>query len=228
MAADLILVVEDDADVAALLRFHLERDGYRAAVNPTGAGLLPQLDELQPRLVILDLMLPAGGGLTLLRELRRDPRWAALPVIVLTALTEEADRVRGLDLGADDYMTKPFGADELLARVRARLRAAAARPEVLSVGPLRLDLRARAARLREQPLELSDTEFRMLAFLMKHPGRALARREILDAVWSPGHFITDRAVDVYMRRLRAKIETPADRPRLTAIPRVGYRLEPGD
>lgn len=228
MSAEHILIVEDDADVARLVRLHLEREGYRTSVNSTGAGLLPQIEAEQPNLVVLDLMLPAAPGLALLRQLRQDPRFAALPVIVLTALGGEADRIRGLDLGAADYISKPFSGRELAARVRARLRdrAAAAPAPALAAGPLRLDLAGRAASLAGQPLDLSDTEYRLLAFLMRHPGRALTRREILDGVWAPGHFITERAVDVYVRRLRAKIE-PAASPRLvTAVRQVGYRFDP--
>lgn len=225
MAAELILVVEDDPDVATLVRFHLEKEGYRTALNASGDRFVAQVEELQPALVVLDIMLPAGSGLLLLRQLRQHPRFAQLPVIVLTALAEEGDRVRGLDLGAGDYVTKPFGARELMARVRARLRESPAPLEALVAGALRLDLRRHKAQLGQQELGLSDTEFRMLAFLMKHPGRALTRREILDAVWSPQHFITERTVDVYMRRLRTKIE-PAGGPRfISAVRQVGYRFD---
>ncbi len=223
-----ILVVEDDEDVARLLQLQLQRDGYEVALNTTGAGFLQQAGEFGPALVILDLMLPGTSGLELLQQLRREPRFAQLPVIVLTAMGDEAARVRGLDLGADDYVTKPFGARELVARVRARLRtSASAAPEILEINGLALDLRARTAQLYGNPLELSDTEFRMLAFLMKNPGKAFTRREILDAVWSPQHFITERTVDVYMLRLRGKLNDDSENPRfLAAVRRVGYRFEP--
>src|SRR5579875_605684 len=194
MSAEHILIVEDDADVARLVRLHLEREGYRTSVNSTGAGLLPQIEAEQPNLVVLDLMLPAAPGLA---------------------------------LGAADYISKPFSGRELAARVRARLRDRAAAPApALAAGPLRLDLARRSASWAGQPLDLSATEYRLLAFLMRHPGRALTRREILDGVWAPGHFITERAVDVYVRRLRAKIE-PAGSPRcVTAVRQVGYRFDP--
>lgn len=234
-AGPLILVVEDDPDVAQLVRRQLEREGFRAVVNATGEGVLAQVATLRPALLILDLMLPAGSGLLLLRQLRQDPAAAELPVIVLTALAEEADRLKGFALGASDYVTKPFSPRELAARVHARLREGGGGGEELRAGPIRLDLRARTAWLAapgdpagEQPLELSDTEFRMLAFLLRRPGRALTRREIVDAVWSPQHFITERTVDVYMLRLRSKIEARAEgRKLLVAVRGVGYRLDAG-
>jgi len=222
-----ILLVEDDADVARLVRYQLEHDGFMVAVNSTGAGVLEQITEWRPALVVLDLMLPSANGLEVLQRLRQDPRYSQLPVILLTALGEETDRVRGLDLGADDYITKPFGPRELVARIRARLRSSQNEaPAILAAGGLQLDLRARTATLDGQALELSDTEFRMLAFLMKHPGKAFTRREIVDSVWSPQHFITERTVDVYMLRLRGKIEPDPEQPRyLISVRRVGYRFD---
>lgn len=235
---ELILIAEDDPDIAQIVSRQLQREGLRAVINATGAGLLGQVAALRPALLILDLMLPAGSGLALLRQLRQDPAWAELPVIVLTALAEEADRLRGFALGASDYVTKPFSPRELAARVRARLREGGAGEGELRAGPVRLDLRARrawlaapsaasAAPLAEQPLELSDTEFRMLAFLLRNAGRALSRREIVDAVWAPRHFITERTVDVYMLRLRAKLATGAagTRELLAAVRGIGYRFE---
>ncbi|MHB8734028.1 MAG: response regulator [Terriglobales bacterium] len=222
-----ILLVEDDADIANLVKFNLEREGFPVTINATGAGFLDQAHALQPALVILDLMLPAANGLDLLRLLRREPSFSQLPAIILTARGDENDRVRGLDSGADDYISKPFSARELVARVRARLRQSSTeRPEMLEGGPVRRDLRARTAQLQDAPLELSDTEFRMLAFLMKHAGRALTRRAIVDAVWSPQHFITERTVDVYMLRLRNKLEENPEAPRyLVSVRRVGYRFD---
>ncbi|MGH8326035.1 MAG: response regulator transcription factor [Steroidobacteraceae bacterium] len=177
--------------------------------------------------MILDLMLPLAHGFEILTALRQEPRFRQLPVLIVTALGAESDRVRGLDLGADDYIPKPFSPLELSARVRARLRAAPAAPLPLLVsGALTLDLNARSARSGSRILELSDTEFRILAFLMRSPGQALTRREIVAAVWSPQHFITDRAVDVYILRLRAKIETDPEQPqRLISVRRVGYRFD---
>ncbi len=219
-----ILVVEDDPDLGELLRFQFQQAGYQVALNPTGGGFLAQLNQFEPQLVVLDWMLPAADGLELLRQLRRQPRTAQLPVILLTARSEEADRIRGLDIGADDYVTKPFSPRELLARVRARLRAGAeAGPEGLRCGPLLLNLRAHAAELNGQALELSDIEFRLLAFLMRNAGQAYTRRQIVDAVWAADHFITERTVDVYMFRLRGKLEADPVHPRwLQSVRRFGY------
>lgn len=222
-----ILLVEDDPDVARMVSYQLEREGYAVTHNPTGTGVFEQLTEWRPALAVLDLMLPAANGLEILQRMRQDPRYAQLPVILLTAMGEETDRVRGLDLGADDYITKPFSARELVARIRARLRASQNEaPPLLTAGALQLDLRARTAQLNGQPLELSDTEFRMLSFLMKNAGKAFTRREIVDSVWSPQHFITERTVDVYMLRLRGKIEPDPEQPRyLISVRRVGYRFD---
>ncbi len=219
-----ILVVEDDPDLGELLRLQLQQAGYQVALNSTGAGFLRQLQEFEPQLVVLDWMLPAADGLELLREVRRQPRSARLPVILLTARGEEADRIRGLDVGADDYVTKPFSPRELLARIRARLRAGAeAGPESLRCGPLHLDLRAHVAQLDGQTLELSEIEFRLLAFLMRNPGQAFTRRQIVDAVWAADHFITERTVDVYVFRLRGKLEAQPQNPRwLQSVRRFGY------
>lgn len=227
MPAPRILVVEDDRDVARLIAAQLRGDGFEVVVNSSGGGVVEQAAGLEPQLVILDLMLPLAHGFEILTELRQEPRFSQLPVLILTALGAESDRVRGLDLGADDYIPKPFSPLELSARVRARLRAAPAAPSALLVsGGLALDLKARTARCGDRVLELSDTEFRILAFLMRSPGQAFTRREIVAAVWSPQHFITDRAVDVYILRLRAKIETDPEQPqRLISVRRVGYRFD---
>ena len=222
-----ILVVEDDPLLGRLLEVHLGREGFLVTLNATGAGVPEQITALRPRLLILDLMLPAAHGLEILRGLRRDPLHRSLPVLILTALGAEADRIRGLELGGDDYMTKPFSPAELTARVRARLRTAPAAAAEVSAGALRLDLRARTAVLAGRPLELSDTEFRLLAFLMQTPGEAHTRREIVEAVWSPQHFITDRAVDVTLRRLRTRLGGSEEAPGwITAVRGVGYRFDP--
>lgn len=227
----LILIVEDDADVARLVRLQLERSGFTAAVNATGEGLLAQVLELRPALLILDLMLPAGSGLLLLRQLRQHPATAALPAIILTALDGEAERLKGFALGANDYVTKPFSPRELSARVQARLREAGGGGEVITRGRIRLDLRARTAFLAaaggERALRLSATEYRILAYMLRNAGRALTRQEILDAGWAPQHAISERTVDVYMLRLRSKLAAAGESGRnlLVAVRGVGYRLD---
>lgn len=221
-----ILVVEDDADLRALLQLQLTREGYEVAVNATGAGVLDQVAAWRPQLVLLDLMLPQAHGLEILRELRRRPFSRELPVLVLTALGAEPDRIRGLDLGADDYLGKPVSARELAARIRARLRTAASAEDELAAGGLRLDLRAQRAYCEGQELALSATEFRLLAFFLRSPGQVFSRRQIVDAVWSPQHFITERAVDVAIRRLRARLALHAQaRLQLKAVRGVGYRAD---
>lgn len=222
----LVLLVEDDGDVAQLVRAQLEREGVGVEVNRTGAKVLEQLAALEPQMLILDLMLPQANGLEILARVRESARFRSLPVLVLTALGSEAERVRGLDLGADDYVAKPFSPRELAARVRARLRGA---PEVeaapLRAGVIELDLRAHAVRVRGQELELSDTEFRLLAFFLRSPGRTFTRREIVAGVWTAEHYISDRAIDVYMLRLRGKIEANPEKPELLVSMRgKGYRL----
>ncbi len=227
----LILIVEDDPDVARLVRLQLERSGFMAAVNATGEGLLAQVLELRPALLILDLMLPAGSGLLLLRQLRQHPATAALPAIILTALDGEAVRLKGFALGASDYVTKPFSPRELAARVQARLREGASGGEVISRGRIRLDLRERTAFLAgaggEKALRLSATEYRILAYMLRHAGRALTRQEILDAGWAPQHAISERTVDVYMLRLRSKLAAAGEPGGnlLVAVRGVGYRLD---
>ena len=223
-----ILLVEDDPHVSRLVAAQLEAEGFAVTVNATGGGFLEQLEEFEPRLVILDLMLPLAHGFELLRGLRQHPRFGRLPVLVLTALGDESDRIRGLDLGADDYVHKPFSSRELAARVRARLRAApdSTAPVKLAASGLELDLKARTAQAAGRPLALSDTEYRLLAFFLKSPGTAFTRRQIVAGVWSPQHYITDRAVDVHILRLRQKIEDNPEQPRrVVAVRGVGYRLE---
>lgn len=224
-----ILVVEDDRHVARLVRMQLEQEGFEVVVNASGGGVLEQAAALRPRLMVLDLMLPLADGRDLLQSLRMDPGLRTLPVLVLTALGTEADRIQGLDLGADDYLVKPFSPRELVARVRARLRTAPSElPLEMTAGPLTLDVRARSVTLDGQPVELSDTEYRMLAFFMRSPGQAFTRREIVAGAWSPHHFITERAVDVTLMRLRAKLaaENAAASNWITAVRGIGYRFDP--
>ncbi len=222
-----ILLVEDDPHVSRLVATQLESEGFAVTLNATGGGFLEQLEEIEPRLVILDLMLPLAHGFELLRRLRQHPRFGRTPVLVLTALGDESDRIHGLDLGADDYVHKPFSARELAARVRARLRGAPeGAPAKLAAAGLELDLKARTAQAAGRPLALSDTEYRLLAFFLKSPGTAFTRRQIVAGVWSPQHYITDRAVDVHILRLRQKIEENPEQPRrVVAVRGVGYRLD---
>ena len=208
----------------------LEQEGFAVTVNATGEAVLEQAAALWPRLMVLDLMLPLADGRDLLRSVRADPGLRALPVLVLTALGTESDRVQGLDLGADDYLVKPFSPRELAARVRARLRAAPLElPSELGAGRLILNLKAHTISLDGQPVELSDTEYRMLAFFVRSPGQAFTRREIVAGAWSPRHFITERAVDVTLMRLRAKLDAHNENTGasswITAVRGIGYRFD---
>ena len=223
-----VLVVEDEPDIRDLLAFHLEREGYLVTRASTGAEALRQLRATAPDLVILDLMLPEMDGLEVCRRLRADAGTAALPVIMLTAKGDEVDRVVGLEIGADDYIVKPFSPKELLARVRAVLRRSRA-PEagtLLAVGGIALDSATHQVSVGGQPLALTPKEFDLLRALLEARGRVLSREHLLDRVWGYARAdeIESRTVDVHVRRLRAKLG--AEGQRILTVKNVGYRLDP--
>lgn len=224
----LVYVVEDDSDIARLVRHQLELNGYRTRVFASGTDVLPEAGREMPRLFLLDIMLPGTDGLELCRQIRRHPRFSTTPVIFMTAKTAEADRVRGLDQGADDYVSKPFSPRELMARVRAVLRRAQSLPSasVLKLGEMEIDSLAMALRVREQRVPITTREFRLLDFLARNAGRVFTRDQLLDAVWSDSSFVTPRSIDVYVRRLREKIEPEPEHPRyLKTVHGAGYRFE---
>jgi DNA-binding response OmpR family regulator len=222
-----VLVVDDDPTVSDVVRRYLERAGLAVTLAADGpAGLRAYLAE-RPDLVVLDLMLPGLDGLEVCRRLRSRPD--EVPIVMLTALGEEADRVLGLQLGADDYVTKPFSPRELVLRVQSVLRragrAVTAPPESLVDGELEVDVARRVARLRGAELALTVREFDLLVFLMRHPGRAFRRAELLENVWG-WTFGDQSTVTVHMRRLREKVEDdPADPRRIKTVWGVGYRWE---
>lgn len=227
-----MLVVDDDPTVSDVVRRYLEQDGCRVRLAADGPAALAAVAAEQPDLVVLDLMLPGMDGLEVCRRLRS--QLPALPVVMLTALGEESDRVVGLEVGADDYVTKPFSPRELVLRVRSVLRRAApaaASPvasAVLRDGDLVADTGRRIARLGAQPLSLTTREFDLLAFLMRHPARAWSRADLLDRVWG-WQFGDQSTVTVHVRRLREKIEAaPAAPRRILTVWGVGYRYEPID
>ena len=226
--ASRVLVVEDEADIRDLLAFHLEREGYQVTRATTGPEALRQLRAAPPDLVILDLMLPELDGLEVCRRLRADPATATLPVIMLTAKGDEVDRVVGLELGADDYVVKPFSPKEMLARVRAVLRRARTplSGAPLTVGGITLDGATHQATVSERPLTLTPKEFDLLRALLEARGRVLSREFLLDRVWGYARAgeIESRTVDVHVRRLRAKLGPEGER--ILTVKNVGYRLDP--
>jgi phosphate regulon transcriptional regulator PhoB len=225
-AAD-VLVVEDEPDIRGLIVHHLERDGFRCRTAASGGEALARVRATPPDLVILDLMLPGMDGLEVCRRLRADPATAGLPIIMLTAKADEVDRVVGLEMGADDYLPKPFSTKELVARVRAVLRRArpgeTTRP--LSVGGVSLDPGRHAVTVGGKPVELTPKEFDLLQALLGAAGRVLTREFLLDRVWGYARAdeIESRTVDVHIRRLRAKLG--AEERRIATIKGVGYRFE---
>jgi DNA-binding response OmpR family regulator len=226
-----VLIVEDDSTVAEVLSRFLRREGYDVEVAVDGPTGLARASSGLHDLVILDLMLPGMGGLEVCRRLREI---AAIPVIMLTALGEAADRIAGLELGADDYLAKPFSARELTARMKAVLRRAnglvaplqLSPPEILRGGDIAVDTGTHEARLAGCPVALTAKEFDLLVFLVRHPRQAFRREELLEAVWGFSHGDLS-TVTVHVRRLRAKIETdPSDPRRVCTVWGVGYRFEP--
>ncbi len=228
-----ILVVEDDRHLVELLKYNLEKEGYKTSHATDGSVALAQVRRDKPDLVILDLMLPGLSGLEVCRQLRRSDEFAGLPVLMLTARGEEADRVAGLEIGADDYVTKPFSVREIVAHVRALLRRREA-PESAASATIehrgfRIDPQQHSLTLEGKRVELSALEFRLLYFLASHPGRVFTRDQLLDRVWGDDRSVTPRSVDVYVRRLREKIEPHPARPRyLETLRGVGYRFTAGE
>jgi len=222
-----IIVLEDDADIANLVQHHLQLAGFAVKVCTTGDQVIPQARKQVPTLFLLDIMVPGGSGFEVCRQIRESRDLARVPIIFLTAKTTEEDRVRGLDLGADDYITKPFGMRELTARVRAVLRRFE-QPLTTNISTPDFELQGDSMTLtvRGQLTEVTATEFRLLHFLASHPGRVFSRDQVLDAVWRDLSFVTPRSVDVYIRRLREKIERDPEDPRyLKTVRGAGYKFE---
>jgi two-component system phosphate regulon response regulator PhoB len=222
-----ILIVEDEAPLVELLRYNLERAGYRVTAAGDGEAAMRAIDEDRPDLVLLDWMLPLMSGIEVCRQLRRAPGTANIPIIVLTARGEEHDRVRGLDAGADDYVSKPFSPAELIARIRAvlrRIRPALA-DEVLSYADLTMDLVQHRVTRQGKPVHLGPTEFRLLRHFMEHPGRVFAREHLLDSVWGRDVYIEARTVDVHIRRLRVALNLEGQPDLIRTVRAAGYALD---
>lgn len=223
-----ISIVEDEAELASLIDYNLSRHGYQAQVLSGARDTLRELEAWKPDLIVLDVMLPEIDGFDLCRQIRRSPVLGRTPVLFLTARSDEVDRVLGLEIGGDDYMTKPFSPRELVARVRAHLRRGDMdqQGDAVEWGPFRLDRTARRLFLKGEELELTSTEFRLLEFFLTHRGRAFSREQLLDEVWGQQRYVTPRTVDVHVRRLRERIEEQPDNPRfLTTVRGFGYRFE---
>lgn len=228
-----ILVVDDEASVVEVVTLYLKRDGYDVRQAHDGRAALAAIEERRPALVVLDLMLPSIDGLEIMRRLRAEPA-ANVPVIMLTARSQETDRIYGLEIGADDYVTKPFSPAELVARVRAVLRRAASTepdPEEarLSFGSLIIDPRTRLVTIDGHDQELTVTEFNLLWFMARHPRQVFSRDQLLQHVWGFSDYVDPSTVTVHIRRLREKIEKdPSEPQRLLTVWGVGYKFEPAD
>ncbi|KRI00207.1 phosphate regulon transcriptional regulator PhoB [Curvibacter sp. PAE-UM] len=219
-----VLVVEDEPAIAELIAVNLRHNGFQPTVAPDGLTAQREIDAVLPDLVLLDWMLPGESGLSLARRWRNDPRTKAVPIIMLTARGDEADRVAGLDAGADDYMAKPFSTKEMLARIRALLRRRAPDQGVvtLEIGRLKLDTATHRVSYAEQALKLGPTEFKLLQYLMSHAERVHSRGQLLDKVWGDHVFIEERTVDVHIKRLREALGEAAAM--VETVRGAGYRL----
>lgn len=223
-----IVIIEDEKDIIDLVRYNFRKEGFEVSSFVAGREGLEAVRRSPPDLVLLDILLPDVDGFEICKRLRAEERLRALPIILLTAKGEEVDRVLGLEIGADDYVVKPFSPRELVARVRAVLRRQA-RPlnklEVIETHNLRLDAATREVVVRGKDTTLSNLEFRLLHFLASHPRRIFTRDQLLDEVWGRDRFVTPRTVDVHIRRLREKIEAEPDKPEYVQTVRgAGYRF----
>jgi DNA-binding response OmpR family regulator len=228
-AAGRVLVVEDERDVAELIRYNLGKEGYDVVVTGSGTDAVKQAREARPDIVLLDIMVPHLNGWEVCRRLKQDTETRAIPVIMVTGRAEEGDKVLGFEMGADDYVTKPFSPRELLARVRAVVRRGRVdggeRKTHVRVGELAIDRHRFEVRLKGRPVELTPKEFELLTILAGSPGRVFGREELLDAVWGRDGFVEPRTVDVHVARLRAKFtgaRLPV--PGLETVRGVGYRF----
>jgi DNA-binding response OmpR family regulator len=222
-----ILLIEDVTDLFALLKNNLEKEGFSLTGSQTGKGALELCRQVRPDLILLDIMLPDSDGLDICKGIRKDPELAATPVIFLTARASETDRIVGLEIGANDYVVKPFFVRELIARIKLQFRNQAPPGRLIEAGGLELDVSSRQVRLNGTPLSLTATEFRLLEFLMSRPGVVFSREQLLNSVWGQERAITDRAVDVYVLRLRQKVEQdPAAPVLIHSVRGFGYTFEP--
>ena len=222
-----VLLVEDDLGLSELIRYNLEREGFEVSHAADGDEGLLQAREISPDILLLDWMLPHTSGIEICRQLRRSPETANMPIIMLTARGEESDTVRGLETGADDYITKPFSPKELVARVQAVLRRVrpALSGQTLEYADLKLDTASHKVTRRGNPVHLGPTEFRLLRHLLEHPQRVFSREQLLDAVWGHDVYIEPRTVDVHIRRLRKAVNAIGTKDIIRTVRSAGYALD---
>jgi two-component system phosphate regulon response regulator PhoB len=222
-----VLIVEDEEPIVTLLRYNLEEAGLEVGVATDGEEALLLIGERKPELILLDWMLPSVSGLEICRQIRRRSDTRDTPIIMLTAKSEEGDRIRGLDSGADDYITKPFSPAEVVARVRAVMRRS--RPslseESIAYEDVVMDLAAHRVSRSGRPIHLGPTEFRLLRYFMEHPGRVFSREQLLDAVWGHDVYVEPRTVDVHIRRLRKALNGEANKDLIRTVRSAGYALD---
>lgn len=219
-----VLIVEDESSIAELIAVNLRHNGFEPIWSEDGAAAQREIDAFLPDLILLDWMLPGQSGLQLARHWRKDPRTKAIPILMLTARGDEPDKVAGLDAGADDYITKPFSTQEMLARIRAvlRRRAPEAVAERIEIGELALDTATHRVTWQGAPLKVGPTEFKLLGYLMQHAERVHSRAQLLDKVWGDHVYIEERTVDVHVKRLRESLGAAA--PMVETVRGAGYRL----
>lgn len=224
-----ILIIEDEADLVELIAYNLKKEGFSVDSSSDGEAALGKIRKGNFDLLILDLMLPGIQGMELCRIVRNDPKTARLPIIMLTAKGEEIDRILGLEMGADDYMAKPFSPRELVARVKAVLRRVSDKPvmeKLLKIGDLEIDRERYTVSARGKPVKLSATEFKLLLFLAERRGKVFSRNQLLDAIWKDEAFVEPRTVDVHIRRLRSQIERDPANPKFIKTMRgIGYLFD---
>lgn len=225
----LIFVVEDEDDIARLISHNLKAAGFDVHSFLSAGFVITEAVRQRPALFLLDIMLPESDGFELCRRIRQNPLLGAVPIVFLTAKTAEGDRIKGLELGGDDYITKPFSPRELIARIRTILRGQgqfSSSPEILKLGDLEIDVSSMTVQVNGRNVLTTVREFRLLEYLANHRGRVLSRDQLLDAVWKETPFVTPRSIDVYIRRLREKIESDPRHPQyLKTLRGIGYRFE---
>jgi len=227
MSKPVVLIVEDEAPLVMLLRYNLEKEGFQVCEAADGEEALVQIAERKPDVVLLDWMLPLVSGIEVCRRIRRSRETRSLPVIILTARGEETDRVRGLDSGADDYVVKPFSPSELVARLRAVMRRAqpSTAQDVMQFADVEVDTAAHRVSRAGKRVHLGPTEFRLLRYLMLHPGRVFSREQLLDAVWGHDVYVEARTVDVHIRRLRKALNVNGAADVVRTVRSAGYALD---